>query len=76
MSTVFELKSQANMVDLYQAMGDRLTKMQSLMSLALNEQLYDAVSTDHQHYIWVIADLLDETKVLLDALSLGLKPAE
>jgi hypothetical protein len=68
MSTIFVLNPQSQAIDLYQAMADRLTKTQALMNLALNEQLYEAVSIDHQHYLWVIADLLDEAKLLSAAL--------
>lgn len=68
MSSIFVLKPESNMTDLYQAMADRLSKVQSLMNLALNEQLYETMSVDHQHYLWVIGDLLDETKQLSQAL--------
>lgn len=73
MSTIFVLNPHSQAIDLYQAMADRLTKTQALMNLALNEQLYETVSIDHQHYLWVIADLLDEAKLLSVTLLNGLK---
>lgn len=67
-SVTFELNSSMEIVDLYQAMSDRLTKIQSLINIALNEQLFNQMEADHQHYLWVITDLVEETKKLSDAL--------
>lgn len=68
MTPIFQLRLDINIAELYEAIAHRIAKIQSLINIALHEQIFEGDGLDQQHYLWVVQGLVEETQTISHAL--------